>query len=98
MQCRLPYTSCDHILIDKVKELFDKLYQRRMLIRLIGIRFSHLVGGGYQINLFDDTEERINLYQAMDRIRLRFGNDKVKRATAMQLRHPKMNPFNGTAT
>ena len=98
MQCRLPYTACDHILIDKVKELFDKLYQRRMLIRLIGVRFSHLVGGGYQINLFEDTEERINLYQAMDHIRKRFGDSKVKRATAMHLRHPKMNPFNGIAT
>lgn len=97
MQCRLPYTSCDHILIDKVKELFDKLYQRRMLIRLIGVRFSHLVGGSYQINLFDDTEEMISLYQAMDKMRLRFGDDTVKRAAGMTLRHPKMNPFNGVA-
>jgi len=79
MQCRITYTSSDHVLIIKAKELFDKLYQRRMLIRLIGVRFSHLVGGGYQINLFDDTEEMINLYQAMDKIRLRFGDDKVRR-------------------
>ena len=69
-----------------------------MLIRFLGVRFSHLVGGGYQINLFEDTEERINLYQAMDHIRKRFGEGKVKRATAMHLRHPKMNPFNGIAT
>lgn len=98
MQCHLAYTSCDHILIQKAKELFDKLYQRRMLIRLIGVRFSHLVGGGYQINLFDDTEEMVSLYQAMDNIRLRFGDDKVKRALAMNVTHMKMNPFNGVAT
>lgn len=97
MQCRLPYTSCDHILIEKVKELFDRLYQRRMLIRLIGVRFSHLVGGAYQINLFDDTEEMISLYQAMDKMRLRFGDDKIKRAAGMHMRHPRMNPFNGLA-
>ncbi len=95
MQCRMPYSSGDHLLIEKVKELFDKLYQRRMLIRLIGVRFSHLVGGGYQINLFDDSVEMINLYQAMDRIRLRFGDNKVCRAITMDMSHPSMNPFNG---
>lgn len=98
IQCRMPYTSCDHILIKKVKELFDKLYQRRMLIRLIGVRLSHLVGGGYQINLFDDTEEMISLYQAMDNIRVKYGNDKVRRALAMDMKHSKMNPFNGIAS
>ena len=95
IQSRIPYTSCDHILIQKVKELFDKLYSKRLLIRLIGVRLSHLVGGGYQINLFEDTEEMINLYQAMDTIRLKYGDDKVKRALAMNMRHRVMNPFNG---
>lgn len=95
MQCRISYTSCDHVLIKKSKELFDKLYSKRMLIRLIGVRVSHLVGGGYQINLFEDTEEMVNLYQAMDTIRLKFGGDKVKRALAMNMRHRMMNPFNG---
>ena len=46
----------------------------------MGVRFSHLVGGGYQINLFDDTEEKINLYQAMDHLRQRFGKRAVMRA------------------
>src|SRR6185436_21119321 len=44
MQCRIPYTSCDHTIITRVKELFDKLFERRMLIRLVGVKFSHLVG------------------------------------------------------
>jgi len=30
--------------------------------------------------LFDDTSEMISLYQAIDRMRKRFGDDKVKRA------------------
>lgn len=98
MQCRIPYTACDHILIAKVKEVFKRLYQRRMLIRLIGVRFSYLIGGGYQINLFDDTEEQINLYQAMDRMRLRFGDNKVQRAIGMNVRPRTMNPFNGIVT
>ena len=80
MQARIPYTACDHLLIPKIKDLFEKLYQRRMLIRLIGIRFSHLVQGNYQISLLDDSEEMIRLYQAMDRIKTRFGDDKIRRA------------------
>ncbi|MEM9024950.1 MAG: DNA polymerase IV, partial [Bacteroidota bacterium] len=95
-QLRIPYTSCDHILIRSVLELFEQLYQRRMLIRLIGVRFSHLVQGSYQIDLFEDTEEMINLYQAMDRVRNRFGQDAVKRAAAMgSKRIGRANPFTG---
>jgi DNA polymerase-4 len=37
-------------------------------MRLIGIRFSGLVHA-YQINMFEDTEEMLSLYQAMDRMR-----------------------------
>jgi len=80
MQLRIPYTSFDHVLIPVTKDLFRKVYQRRMLIRLIGVRFSHLVTGTQQIDLFDDTPELINLYQAVDRMRLRYGRDAVFRA------------------
>lgn len=86
MQARISYTSLDHVLIDKVKTLFDKLYQKRMLIRLVGIRFSHLVQGGYQYNLFEDTDEKIKLYQAMDGIRTRFGKDTINRASEDRLK------------
>lgn len=80
MQCRIPYTANDHTLIVRARELFDKLYERRMLVRLLGIRFSHLVGGGHQINLFEDSEEILNLYQAMDKMRRKFGDNAVQRA------------------
>jgi DNA polymerase-4 len=97
MQARIPYTAADHIIISKVKELFEKVYNRRLLVRLIGVRFSHLVNGGYQINLFDDTEEMINLYQAMDKMRDRYGDRAVIRASGMGARTigRMMNPFNG---
>jgi DNA polymerase-4 len=72
-QMTIPYTCSDHILLEKVKELFHRLYDRRLLVRLIGIRFSHLVQGNYQISLFDDTQEMIALYQAIDHIKNRFG-------------------------
>lgn len=78
-QCKVQYTSADHILIKNVTELFNKLFQRRMRLRLIGIRFSGLVRGTYQINMFDDTEEMLSLYQAMDRMKTRYGFDAVMR-------------------
>lgn len=95
MQAKIPYTSLDHTLIERVKELFDKLYQKRMLIRLIGIRFSHLVQGSYQFNMFEDTTEQIQLYQAMDHIRKRFGKDAISRAVGIDVKHNDFNPFNG---
>lgn len=95
MQAKIPYTSLDHTLIEKVKELFDKLYQKRMLIRLIGIRFSHLVQGSYQFNMFEDTTEQIKLYQAMDAIRNKFGKNAISRAVGIDVKHNDFNPFNG---
>ena len=97
LQCRIPYTSADHLLVPKLLELFEKLYQRRVLVRLIGVRFSHLVSGGYQINLFDDNEERINLYQAMDKMRQRYGDRAVIKAAGIQAQTiGRMdNPFDG---
>ena len=96
LQCRTPYTSADHIILPKIKELFKKLYNRRLLVRLVGVRFSNLVGGNYQMNLFEDSEEIINLYQAMDRIRERFGDRAVVRAEGMEARTiGRSNPFTG---
>lgn len=96
-QMRIPYTSADHLLIPKVLGLFKALYNKRMLVRLIGVRFSHLVSGNYQINLFEDTEEALNLYQAMDHIRNRYGDRSVIRASAMGAKTigRMHNPFNG---
>lgn len=80
LQRRVPYTSFDHQLIPVVKELFDRLYQRRMLIRLAGVKFSHLIQGVQQLNMFEDTPAMTNLYLAIDKMRKRFGMDIVRRA------------------
>jgi DNA polymerase-4 len=97
-QVHIPYTSSDHTLLRIVTELFDKLYNRRMLIRLVGVRLSNLVYGNHQISLFDDTEEAINLYEAIDRIKHKHGVDKIVRATTMGVNRRirmEMNLFNG---
>jgi len=96
LQARIPYTAADHILIPKVKELFKRLYDRRLLVRLVGVRCSHLVGGGYQMNLFEESEELSRLYSAMDHIRQRFGDRSVLRAVSLGAKTiGRTNPFNG---
>ena len=82
-QVTLAYTSSDHTLTKAVLEAFGKLYQRRMSLRLVGVRFSKLVRGSYQINLFEDTQEMMSLYQAMDRIKNRFGANAVMRGSGI---------------
>ncbi len=96
MQKRIPYSSADHKIIPIVKELYKKLYQRRMLVRLVGVRFSHLVEGGHQIDIFDDDEKILNLYQAMDKMRERYGDRAVIRAKGMEAKSiSRWNPFTG---
>ncbi len=95
MQAKIPYTSLDHVLMQRVEELFDKLYQKRMLIRLIGVRFSGLIQGSYQYNLFDNCTEQLKLYQVMDKLRRRYGNDAVVRAAGMDTKHNDFNSFKG---
>jgi DNA polymerase-4 len=82
-QQRIPYTALDDALITTAKALFDRLFQRRMLVRLIGVSFSHLVPGGVQLNLLTDTVERTALLAATDRIRNRFGAEAIQRAVTM---------------
>jgi DNA polymerase-4 len=78
-QLQIPYTASDHVLMRHAHELFDKLYDRRLLVRLIGVRLSQLVHGNHQISLFDEQPEHIRLYQAMDTIRTKYGDRAVAR-------------------
>jgi len=95
-QQRIPYSAMDHTIIPIALGLFKKLYNRRLLVRLIGIRFSHLVEGGHQINLFEDNEMHLNLAQAMDKMRKRYGDRAVMSAAGMEAKTiSRFNPFNG---
>lgn len=80
LQQPLAYTSFDHVLIPACKALFERLYTRRMLIRLVGIQFGRLVHGVQQLNMFEETPELISLYQAIDRMRRKHGKDILHRA------------------
>lgn len=79
-QQQIPYTASDKTLIEFAHRLFDKLYQKRQLIRLIGIRFGKLVHGQQQMELFDNSHKEQELLRAMDDIRKKFGIKSIKRA------------------
>lgn len=79
-QVKIAYTSIDKTIKAHVMQLFDKLYDKRMLVRLVGVRLTHLIPGNYQISLFDDSEEMIKLTQAIDSIRNRFGMNLIASA------------------
>ncbi len=95
LQKKIPYSASDHTILPIVLELFRKLYNRRILVRLIGVRYSHLVEGGHQIGLFDDPTT-IKLYQAMDLIRERYGDRSIMRASGFEAKTiSRWNPFTG---
>jgi DNA polymerase-4 len=79
-QKTVDYTSADLVLLQTAQEIFNRLYDRRLLIRLVGIRFTRLVPGNYQIKLYEDTQEMINLYQSIDSIKRRYGEKALMRA------------------
>jgi DNA polymerase-4 len=95
-QQRIPYSAMDHNIIPIVLDLFEKLYNRRLLVRLIGVKFSHLVEGGHQVNLFDDDTKFLHLSEAIDKMRERYGDRSVISAAGMEARTiGRWNPFNG---
>ena len=96
IQKKIPYTAADHELIPIVLELFERAFSRRLLVRLIGVRYSSLVSGNYQLGLFGDTVDYPSLYNALDRIRLKYGDRSVIKAIGMEAKTiGGWNPFNG---
>jgi DNA polymerase IV len=84
LQQKLAYTAFDHTLIETARALFRRLYQRRMLVRLIGVKLSGLIHGAQQLNLFDNNEKQVKLYLSMDKIRGRYGAGAIRRASGME--------------
>jgi DNA polymerase-4 len=85
LQKQIPYTAADHDLFPIAAELFNRLFQRRMLVRLIGLRYSSLVAGNHQLSLFDESVDYASLYRSLDHIRKRYGDRAVMRAIGMNV-------------
>ncbi|MBI3137432.1 MAG: DNA polymerase IV [Sphingobacteriales bacterium] len=76
----IDYTALDDDLIAKVKSLFAKNWQKGRPVRLLGVRFSHLIPISTQMSLFENKVEKLNLYKAVDEIKERFGSKSVTKA------------------
>jgi DNA polymerase-4 len=80
------YTALDDVLIAKVKDLFNKSYQKGRPVRLLGVRFSHMIPITMQMSLFENNIEKLNLYKAVDDIKERFGSKLVTKAVTSDMK------------
>ena len=78
------YTALDDVLITKVKDIFGKLYKKGEKVRLLGVRFSQLIPFTLQMSLFENPQEKLQLYHAVDNIKSQFGNDAVTKASIVK--------------
>lgn len=74
------YTALDDVLIAKVKDLFNKTWQTGRPVRLLGVRFSHMIPITMQMSLFENSVGKLSLYKAVDDIKERFGSKVVTKA------------------
>lgn len=79
----IDYTALDDVLLAKAKSIFNKAWRKGDKIRLLGVRFSHLIPFTFQMNLFNNLEEKMLLYQTIDAIKNQFGKDAVMKATVL---------------
>jgi DNA polymerase-4 len=87
----IAYSALDNVLLAKVKDLFSKLYRKGEKVRLLGVRFSHLVPMTLQMNLFDKEAEKLQLFKAVDQIKSDFGIGAVVKAAGLPISPKKRN-------
>lgn len=78
------YTALDDVLIAKVKDLFNKSYQKGRPVRLLGVRFSQFIPFTMQMSLFENNAGKLQLYKAVDDIKERFGSKMVSKAVTVK--------------
>ncbi len=83
LQKHIAYTACDHRVVPVVRALFHRLYQRRLSVRLVGVRFAGLIHGGQQLSLFEENQQHLCLYHTLDRLRQRYGMHIIGRAATL---------------
>ncbi|MEM9527485.1 MAG: DNA polymerase IV [Bacteroidota bacterium] len=84
-QRRISYTANDRRLVEITKQLFAAVFQRRQLVRSVGVKASRLVSGTPQVNLFDDTARDLHLTAALDNIREKYGDGAIEIAGHLDL-------------
>ncbi len=80
----IDYTALDDVLIERVKGLFLKTVEKGRPVRLLGVRFSHMIPISTQMSLFENNIEKLNLYRAVDDIKEKFGSHSVSKAVSVK--------------
>ena len=70
----------DPVFLEAVRQLFDRNWDRRRAVRLVGVELGDLSHGGAQLNLLEGArrEKLDKLARATDKLRERFGFGKVQ--------------------
>jgi DNA polymerase-4 len=72
-------TDDDQTVFETAKELFENAYQRRVALRLIGIKLSNFTSSGRQEQLFEEVQEkRDKLIEAVNVLREKYGYSALK--------------------
>lgn len=82
----IDYTSLDDQLIAKAKDIFNKSWERKRPVRLLGVRFSQLIPFTMQMDMFNNSEGKLNLYKTVDDIKDRFGSKLVMKAATLKMK------------
>ena len=90
-QHTVDYSLSSKYLIEMSAALFKTLYETGRPVRLIGVRFSHLIHSNTQFELFNDREEENNLYKAIDTVKSKYGTNKLILARGIDLGNVKRN-------
>ena len=71
-------TDDDSVVFRTMKELLEASYTRRLPIRLLGVRATHLIDEcQLELSLFPEEGKRTQMLDAVDKIRKKFGDDVI---------------------
>lgn len=90
-QLAIPITSNSKLLTEKAIHLFTESFDKNRKVRLLGVKFSSLETGDYQINMFDDREKDVLLYKAIDEMKKKHGKEKLVLAQNLNIGNVKRN-------
>ena len=90
-QCMIADSLSSRHLIEQATRLFHNLFEKERPVRLVGIRFSHLVRAGNQLAIFDSDQEETQLYQAIDKVKGKYGSSKLQLARGLDMGSVKRN-------
>ncbi|HEV2175669.1 MAG TPA: DNA polymerase IV [Terriglobia bacterium] len=78
-------THLDHVIFEHALGLFERTWNARYQVRLLGVRVSQFETAAFQQNLLQspEREKLARLTQATDKVRDRFGFDSVRLARSL---------------